>query len=131
GTRASVDFWRVRLARTSHTKAHTVRYRFEGNLHCVSANSSRLDKVMGRNWLAVGDAAAAFDPLSSQGIYHALDTALRSAEAIATSLSGNDALLNQYALFVEKTFVDYLQLRGKYYSLEKRWCDSSFWFRRQ
>ncbi|MGZ5442231.1 MAG: hypothetical protein ACXW5U_05920 [Thermoanaerobaculia bacterium] len=33
----------------------------------VDAGSSRLDRVAGDRWLAIGDAAAALDPLARQG----------------------------------------------------------------
>ena len=49
--------------------------------------SARLDRFAGDGWLAVGDAALAFDPLSSQGILNALYTGLRGGQALARSLS--------------------------------------------
>lgn len=43
------------------------------------AESSRLDRAAGEDWLAVGDAASAWDPLSSQGVYRALVTGLEAS----------------------------------------------------
>ena len=40
----------------------------------VAAKNSKLKNVIGKNWIAVGDAAAAYDPLSSQGVMLALGT---------------------------------------------------------
>ena len=37
----------------------------------------------GDGWVAAGDAACAFDPLSGQGIFKALDGGMRAAEAVA------------------------------------------------
>ena len=42
-----------------------------------------------RGWLAVGDAAIAFDPLTSQGIAKALDHGKRAAASIAAYLAGD------------------------------------------
>ena len=40
----------------------------EGGLRVVAAQSACLQEAAGADWLAVGDAAAALDPLSGQGI---------------------------------------------------------------
>ncbi len=61
-------FWNQQLQRTKHTKTHLNAGVPVSVSQIVSANSSRLDKTAGKNWLAVGDAAMAFDPLSSQEI---------------------------------------------------------------
>jgi flavin-dependent dehydrogenase len=54
-----------------------------------SARSQRLEPVCGPGWLAVDDAAMAFDPLASQGIAKALDHGTRAAASIAAYLSGD------------------------------------------
>jgi 2-polyprenyl-6-methoxyphenol hydroxylase-like FAD-dependent oxidoreductase len=42
---------------------------------------SRLSKLFGDGWIAIGDAAVAFDPLAGQGVAMAIDTAFRAFEA--------------------------------------------------
>jgi flavin-dependent dehydrogenase len=42
---------------------------------------SRLSKISGEGWIAVGDAAVAFDPIGGQGVAFAIDTAFRAFEA--------------------------------------------------
>src|SRR5207247_1983896 len=96
----------------------------------VPANSSRLDRVTNGNWLAIGDAAMAFDPLSGQGVYKALESALRSAKLIREYWTGNKSALRDYAAAVEKDFNDYLLMRGNSYAMEQRWPESVFWQRR-
>jgi|KBSSwiStaDraftv2_1062776.scaffolds.fasta_scaffold479824_2 hypothetical protein len=59
----------------------------------VTAHSSRLDRVSGDGWLAVDDAAMAFDPLSSQGLTHALASGIRAGEAL-------DCRLTNCAVFI-------------------------------
>src|SRR5207245_3342 len=66
--RNSAARWRQQLQRAPHTYARAKNHSIQTGPLIFSANSSRLDLASGRNWLAVGDAAMAFDPLSSQGL---------------------------------------------------------------
>src|SRR5262249_28411394 len=47
-----------------------------GVVRVTAAHSACLRCASGRTWMAIGDAAAAFDPISSQGLIHALYTAV-------------------------------------------------------
>ncbi len=95
-----------------------------------SASSSCLERAAGTHWLAVGDAAMALDPLSGQGVYKALAEGLRSAEAVHAHLDGNQSALSDYAATVKRDFSSYLRIRGRVYSMQRRWGDSLFWQRR-
>src|SRR5262249_20235739 len=67
------DGYLRRLAGTSHISTQTGACRLiEGSSTICAAPSFFLDKVAADDWLAVGDAAAAYDPISSQGIHKAL-----------------------------------------------------------
>jgi flavin-dependent dehydrogenase len=94
----------------------------------ASANTSRLSSVAGPDWLAAGDAAVSFDPLSSQGILTALQSAVDAAAAIA---DGSDAGLSRYASLTAQRYRDYLVERARYYGAEHRWPDAPFWRRRR
>lgn len=72
----------------------------------------------------------AFDPLSSQGVYKALETGLKGAEAIRDRLSGDAEVFLKYAAQLEEHFDRYLTVRTYYYGKERRWLNSSFWKRR-
>ncbi|MDQ3913117.1 MAG: tryptophan 7-halogenase, partial [Actinomycetota bacterium] len=100
-------------------------------LRSVAANSYRMDLVTGNNWLAAGDAALAFDPLSSQGIYHALRSGLLAARAIEDCQAGDQTALGEYSWETQRRFDRYLRMRAEYYSQERRWSCSAFWQRRQ
>ena len=75
-------FWQARLQQTIHTQSRLRAFDLQAALRVVAANSSRLNYVSGRGWLAVGDAAMAFDPLSSQGLVQALASGIRAGEGL-------------------------------------------------
>ena len=85
----------------------------------------------GKNWLAIGDAAMAYDPLSSMGISKALHDGIISSRAIHSYLEGDVDALDILAEKAKGQFTDYCSTRNYYYELETRWKDSAFWKRRQ
>jgi flavin-dependent dehydrogenase len=95
-----------------------------------SARSQHLDPPCGIGWLAVGDAAMAFDPLASQGIAKALDHGKRAASSIAEYLSGDATSLERLALDLRREYASYRATRADYYRIEMRWPQSVFWKRR-
>jgi hypothetical protein len=94
------------------------------------ANSSRLTDVTGEAWLATGDAAVAYDPLSSQGILCALLTGLRAATAIREWLTDGSGAMQRYADYIEQVYAEYRHNQAAYYAMERRWPSSTFWRRR-
>lgn len=106
-------------------------YEFVGSPKCSVANSSRTAPWYGNGWLAVGDAAIAFDPLSSQGLINALYTGLRGADAVAEVLAGDSVAVTRYAEVLAAVWDAYLKNLREYYRLERRWGDRPFWYRRQ
>jgi flavin-dependent dehydrogenase len=97
----------------------------------VSARGQWLANPCGDDWCAIGDAAIAFDPLSSQGLFNALYTGFRGAEAVAAALSGDAALLTAYRDRLVRVRNAYLRNLGQYYALETRFSGQPFWARRQ
>jgi flavin-dependent dehydrogenase len=96
-----------------------------------AARSRRLRPAAGDDWLAVGDAASTFDPLSSQGIVKALRSGIFAAYAAGDLLAkGDDAGMRRYRAFVQREFDAYLQSRARYYADEARWPEREFWRRR-
>lgn len=91
------------------------------------APSYCLDKVVGDNWLAIGDAASAYDPITSRGIFKSLTHACFAAEVISHMLLGNRFAAKDFEKFVKDNFTSYLDERVHYYQLEKRWSQHPFW----
>jgi len=95
------------------------------------ASTSCLTVPAGKNWLAVGDAACTYDPLTSYGITAALGSGLYAALAVADYLNGNELATDAYCHLQQTTFNNCLSLLQYQYSLEQRWPESKFWKRRQ
>jgi 2-polyprenyl-6-methoxyphenol hydroxylase-like FAD-dependent oxidoreductase len=87
------------------------------------ASSSAPQYTAGRNWLAIGDAAMAFDPLSSHGITNALYTAKRAAQALTQPLY----TLENYHQDIHDIFTSYLDTKDILYQQEQRWPEQVFW----
>lgn len=97
----------------------------------AAANSVCLYRFTGEGWLSVGDAALAFDPLSSQGILTSLYTGMEAGIAIDQLISGDQDSLIRYSSRLKTIYEAYLLNRAVYYSAEKRWSGRAFWQRRQ
>nr|WP_217907196.1 tryptophan 7-halogenase [Massilia sp. BJB1822] len=95
-----------------------------------AANSAALSSASGQAWLAVGDAALAFDPLSSQGLFNALYTGLAGAEALHRHLYGDSTALLDYQDEIGRIQRAYAAHRDIWYGMERRWPGSPFWQRR-
>ena len=122
--------WLGQLAKTKHTQARVGQAALDSKPRVVAANSSRLDRIADGNWLAAGDAAMAFDPLSGQGVYKALESALRASEAIDRHRKGEASALGDYAKATRRDFERYQITKSAFYSTEQRWPGSTFWERR-
>jgi flavin-dependent dehydrogenase len=115
---------------------HTLRrvrqgcYRDLAGPRIQPAHTSRLDRVAGECWVAAGDAAAAFDPLSSYGISSAMGSGFYAASAVAESLAGDAGALPAYQNLLAEAFARYLSNHHASYSLEQRWPEELFWQRR-
>lgn len=121
--------WTELLKATEYTRerAESGGYHLSSVPKIISANSSYLNVAAGSRWMAVGDAAATYDPLSSQGIATALSSGLNAARSIMACFEGDADALRDYAVRIKQEFAKYLNTRRSYYAIEKRWPDSSFW----
>lgn len=102
-----------------------------GSLTVRVARSFRLDKPAGQRWLAIGDAAAVFDPIAAQGIHKALADGIEGAGLIVAALARGGDLGSEHADLLNTRFDEYLINRNHFYDLERRWPASEFWRRRQ
>lgn len=105
----SLRRWAAALSGTALIASKIARARLLPDSFRITASHAYLtDRVTGDNWLAVGDSASAFDPLSSAGIYKALATGQRAARAILD----NDS--EAYAGFIRDSYAQYLDAYRTY-----------------
>ena len=95
-----------------------------------AAHSASLDEFAGPGWLAVGDAALSFDPLSSRGLFNALYTGLAGAEAANRTLNGDATAFGDYQAGILSIRAAYQAHLQAWYGLERRWAERPFWRRR-
>jgi len=86
---------------------------YAASLPCLSRSRLLRQRVCGRNWALVGDAAGFADSITGEGIFYAL----RSAELLARSLACGDAL--NYEAAWRRDFGDELAAAAE-------WCDRFF-----
>ncbi len=96
---------------------------------CCAANSVA-GTAAGEGWMAAGDAATAFDPLSSQGLFNALATGREAGMATRDALAGNASAAPRYAARVGQVWSAYRRHHAFFYGVERRWRDQPFWRRR-
>jgi flavin-dependent dehydrogenase len=128
----SLEGWLDRLAAAPHTAARLSR--FGAGLASppvvVPAASGRLDHFCDRDWLAIGDAAASRDPLSSEGIVEALRNGTSAGVAVHGALGGAHDALAAAAAGLEERWRAYRRAHAKYYAIEQRWPEAPFWRQR-
>jgi flavin-dependent dehydrogenase len=124
------NYWIRQLADAPLTLTRTGHQTHITEPHIVSAASLIRRPVCGIDWIAAGDASVAFDPLSGQGVYNALEGGKLAAKAVIARFDGNNEAFMEYTDWINSIFSNYLQLRTAFYSKEQRWRLSPFWRRR-
>ncbi|MDF1695948.1 MAG: NAD(P)/FAD-dependent oxidoreductase [Saprospiraceae bacterium] len=95
------------------------------------SGTSRLNCPYGTNWLAVGDAAINYDPISSFGITSALASGYYAGQAISSHFEGRKEAFYAYRYVLENGFMAYLKKLQFQYNSEKRWEHNDYWKVRQ
>ncbi len=104
-------------------------------IQVYDASMRSFNVVHGKRWLAIGDAALAFDPLSSQGIFFALYSGIRGAEAVAHALrehlKATTALIDAYKNSVISVREANRKALAGFLTSERRFADAPYWRARQ
>ena len=101
-----------------------------GNVHGAPAGNATLDHIAMQGFLAVGDAAQAYDPLSSQGLDRALTSGALAGHALTYALSNPQdprPYLAHYHQSLRQHWAQYLIQHRTYYAMEPRWANHPFW----
>lgn len=129
---ASLGSWFSHLAQTRHLgqRLHSSTLTADG-LRPWAAPSFRLAPCAGADWLAVGDSAISYDPITAQGIHKALEMGIAAAQAIAQRRSGTSVDFRAYERSIADRHSAYMDLRRMLYAREQRWPEQPFWKARQ
>jgi len=129
--------WREHVEASRHTRerirsaGYSLHTPAPSSLRRADASTAWCHALAGSGWAAVGDAAAAFDPLSSHGLATSLWSGARVARELPRGWKGELAGLAVY----DETFASgvalYLRQRRQIYAAEGRFADEPFWRRRR
>lgn len=125
--------WSALMDATVHTRRRIAAHLEAGarpDPRVMPAGSTYLQRPWGEGWIAIGDAAVAFDPLSSHGMGSAMTTGYYGACAVADHVRGRHDALTTYEGLVARMYEDYLGLLHEHYRREQRWAQEPFWSRR-
>ncbi len=123
--------WQELLRRSGHSFTGLGSVANSSRIFVRPAFSQILECVAGNKWIAAGDSAVSFDPLSSLGIGHAMSSGIEAARAIIAHFNQDDSLFDNYARVITATFQKVIATQREFYSKELRWPGQLFWTRRQ
>ncbi len=123
--------WDDRLAAAPATRARLASWQPTGQAVVRAANSQCSEVVVGEGWVAAGDTAAAFDPISALGIGFSLRSGMEAARVAVASIEDDANPATGYAASIVRIYADYRARLRAIYELEQRWTENSFWARRQ
>lgn len=103
--------WETELRASRHLGRLVEGYRRESALVVRAADSSLLERCFGERWIAIGDAAASYDPLASRGLVGALESGLEAASLVGSTR----ARLAAWQTDLETRFATYLGERAQLY----------------
>lgn len=125
------EAWQRALHASHHTRKRFFSCLLKERPRRVAAGSSILLPSFGQGWMAVGDAASCFDPLSIHGLGRALLQGAKVGEFLAESLACGE-VPNPIRLAEEngEEFLKETMTLSVNYRRVKQWPESVFWQRR-
>jgi 2-polyprenyl-6-methoxyphenol hydroxylase-like FAD-dependent oxidoreductase len=113
------------------SEAHKTRDRgitVPADIFLTNAETSRLDRMSGDGWLAIGDAAMSFDPLSSHGLCSAIEQSIEAAQLMEEARPEGFARMDEQRQLLYR---EYRRRRSLYYMQVERFSSFPFWVNRQ
>ena len=126
-----LDVWKKALFQTKQIR-HLLSgdQVFHDSLWIRSAHTQMSDVRSVERFVAIGDAAVSFDPISSMGIGFAISSASFAAKHIVQELERGSKTIDVFQQDILKNFEQYRRIKDRYYGKERRWAESRFWKRR-
>ena len=100
---------------------------WSGHVDVFDAAAQVLEHEAPPGFLAVGDAAAAYDPLSSSGITKGFCDGFAGADALALACDGDERALAEHRSKQHRDFEAHRARQNDFYRAETRWPASPFW----
>ncbi|GAB3506717.1 lysine-epsilon-oxidase maturase LodB [Emticicia fontis] len=122
--------WNYLLSQTKHIKKLLRNANAEGQLWIRNAFSQVVESYQRQNFLAIGDAAVSFDPISSMGIGFALTSGCNGARTLIDFNNGHQSAILTYRNDLKAIYNQFLEQKCEFYRKEFRWKDAPFWMRR-
>lgn len=129
GLRPNAELWEHALNQTRYIKDifRDVAFGFPIMVRDASGGCLSFPKADG--WLACGDAAICFDPVSGQGVLSAIYGGMSGARAVHKALDGDTAGLNDYQGQLQVIRRTYQSRWKNVYTSQSRWPNEKFWIR--
>ena len=124
------DWCRQRFEQLHQAHAFIKNAEPEGEVYARASTQILCEDLIGENYIRIGDAAMAVDPLSGNGIFQSMSSALQAPAVIHTLLQKpeNTALARQfYQARVEGLFYRFARTGRDFCRLEQQWPESEFW----
>lgn len=121
------DAWLRALDETIHIKTRFPSAHFTTRLAAVEAGGGYLTRFSGEGWLACGDAALSFDPVSGYGMLAAIHQGALASDYIAAALEGQPTAPADYSSPFGRLRATYCWRHRDVYWSERRWRSMPFW----
>lgn len=95
-----------------------------------SSTAVLFQEICGSNWIRIGDAAMAVDPLSGNGIFQSLSSSLQAPAVVNTILTQpqHSVLARRFhQQRVEHLFYRFARTGRDFYALAQQWAHEPFW----
>jgi 2-polyprenyl-6-methoxyphenol hydroxylase-like FAD-dependent oxidoreductase len=128
------DFCRSRLETLNFATEFIANAEPEGPPYARNCTSILADDIANDHSLRVGDAAVAGDPLSGNGIFLALSSAIQAPAVINTLLHHPERAALAKTFHIERLtglFYRFARIGRDFYALEDQWPDTPFWHTRR
>jgi len=125
------EVWESCLTAAPHTRARLAELTPTGAGRSFAATPAATTWACADDWLPVGDAAIAFDPISGNGLAFALRSALEAAVVFGAARGGRGEWFERYRAGVRDVYLQHLTRRAELYAAVRRWPDSRFWARQR
>ncbi|MGG7564549.1 NAD(P)/FAD-dependent oxidoreductase [Rhodovulum sp. DZ06] len=123
----ALGLWGARLAASPLLAPMAAGGALPGRLEAFDASVQWTLAPGAPGFVAVGDAAAGYDPLSSWGMAKGIADGAAGAGALSRAAAGAPDALQAHHRARATDFAQHVNTRGQVYAAERRWAGAPFW----